>query len=80
MRSTLLAKQCGANVSDSPLQRTLVYRYAGRGSPPPYGDHSPETSFVDNGKNGKLAMTAAATLIPDSGKSVYAEARDQMGQ
>ena len=55
-----------------PLRRTRLA--------PPYGDHSPETSFVDNGKNGKLAMTAAATLIPDSGKSVYAEARDQMGQ
>jgi len=77
----LLAKQCGANVNDSLLHRTLVhfYRFAGRGNNP-YGDHRPETGFVDNGKNGKLAfaMAAAASLTPDGEKSVYAKARDQM--
>ena len=77
----LLAKQCGANVSDSLLLRTLThfFRYAGRGSNP-YGDDRPETSFVDNGKNGKLAyaMAAAASLTPDGEKSLYAKARDQM--
>ena len=77
----LLAKQCGANVNDSLLHRTLVhfYRFAGRGNNP-YGDHRPEVGFVDNGKNGKLAfaMAAAASLTPDGEKSVYAKARDQM--
>jgi hypothetical protein len=75
----LLAKQCGAEVDDSLLQRTLVhfFRYAGRGTNP-YGDDRPETSFVDNGKNGNLsfAMAAAASLTPDGENSVYARARD----
>jgi hypothetical protein len=77
----LLAKQCGANVPDSLLHRTLVhfFRYAGRGSNP-YGDDRPEVSMVDNGKNGKLAfaMAAAASLTPEGEKSIYAKARDQM--
>lgn len=75
----LLAKQCGADVDDSLLQRTLThfFRYAGRGLNP-YGDDRPETSFVDNGKNGKLAfaMAAAASLTPEGEKSIYARARD----
>lgn len=75
----LLAKQCGANVNDSLLHRTLVhfFRYAGRGINP-YGDDRPETSFVDNGKHGNLAfaMAAAASLTPDGEKSIYAKARD----
>jgi hypothetical protein len=75
----LLAKQCGADIDDSLLQRTLVhfFRYAGRGINP-YGDDRPETSFVDNGKHGNLAfaMAAAASLTPDGGNSVYAKARD----
>ncbi|MFP6881607.1 MAG: DUF6288 domain-containing protein, partial [Roseibacillus sp.] len=38
----------------------------------------PFTGFVDNGKNGKLAiaMAAAAALTPDGENSVYAGARD----
>jgi hypothetical protein len=75
----LLAKQCGVEVDESLLQRTLVhfFRYAGRGTNP-YGDDRPETSFVDNGKHGNLAfaMAAAASLTPDGEKSVYAKARD----
>ena len=75
----MLAKQCGAEINDSLLHRTLVhfYRYAGRGINP-YGDDRPETSFVDNGKNGNLAfaMAAAAALTPDGENSVYARARD----
>ncbi len=75
----LLAKQCGADVNDSLLHRTLThfFRYAGRGINP-YGDDRPETSFVDNGKHGNLAfaMAAAASLTPDGEKSIYARARD----
>jgi hypothetical protein len=75
----LLAKQCGAKIDDSLLHRSLVhlFRYAGRGLNP-YGDHRPETSFVDNGKNGKLAfaMAAAASLTPEGEDSLYARARD----
>lgn len=75
----LLAKQCGAEVNESLLNRTMVhfFRYAGRGINP-YGDDRPETSFVDNGKNGLLAfaMAAAASLTPDGEKSIYAKARD----
>ncbi|MCY2950471.1 MAG: DUF6288 domain-containing protein, partial [Planctomycetota bacterium] len=75
----LLAKECGANVNDSLLYRTLrhFYRYAGRGNNP-YGDDRPEGTFVDNGKNGNLAfaMAAAASLTPDGEKSIYARARD----
>lgn len=75
----LLAKECGAKVDDSLLHRTLVhfFRFAGRGINP-YGDDRPETSFVDNGKNGNLAfvMAAAASLTPDGEKSIYARARD----
>ena len=75
----LLAKQCGADVNDSLLHRTLVhfFRYAGRGINP-YGDDRPENSFVDNGKHGNLAfaMAAAASLTPEGEKSTYARARD----
>ncbi|HSP43900.1 MAG TPA: DUF6288 domain-containing protein, partial [Luteolibacter sp.] len=77
----LLAKQCGADVNESLLHRTLVhfFRYAGRGLNP-YGDDRPENSFVDNGKNGKLAfaMAAAASLTPEGENSIYAKARDHM--
>lgn len=75
----LLAKQCGVEVDESLLNRTLVhfFRYAGRGINP-YGDDRPETSFVDNGKHGNLAFTmaAAALLTPEGEKSIYAKARD----
>jgi hypothetical protein len=75
----LLAKQCGVEVNDSLLHRTMVhfFRYAGRGINP-YGDDRPENSFVDNGKHGKLAfaMAAAASLTPEGEKSIYAKARD----
>ena len=75
----MLAKECGAEVSDRLLLRSLrhFYRYAGRGGNP-YGDTRPENGFVDNGKNGKLAfaMAAAAALTPDGEHSLYAKARD----
>ena len=75
----MLAKECGAEVSDRLLLRSLrhFYRYAGRGNNP-YGDDRPEVGFVDNGKNGKLAfaMAAAAALTPDGENSLYAQARD----
>lgn len=75
----LLAKQCGVDVNDSLLHRTMThfFRYAGRGINP-YGDDRPENSFVDNGKHGKLAfaMAAAASLTPEGEKSIYAKARD----
>jgi len=75
----MLAKECGAEVSDRLLLRSLrhFYRYAGRGGNP-YGDNRPENGFVDNGKNGKLAfaMAAAAALTPDGENSLYAKARD----
>ena len=77
----LLAKQCGADVDESLLHRTLshFFRYAGRGCNP-YGDDRPETSFVDNGKNGLLAFTmaAAASLTPEGEDSIYARARDHL--
>ena len=75
----MLAKECGADVPDRLLLRSLwhFYRYAGRGNNP-YGDGRPEVGFVDNGKNGKLAfaMAAAAALTPDGENSLYARARD----
>jgi Family of unknown function (DUF6288) len=75
----MLAKECGSEVSDSLLNRTLrhFFRFAGRGNNP-YGDDRPETSFVDNGRNGNLAfaMAAAASLSPDGEGSIYAAARD----
>jgi len=75
----LLAKECGANVPDHALHGALThfYRFAARGNNP-YGDNRPEQGFVDNGKNGNLAfaMAAAASLTPNGGRSVYAEARD----
>jgi len=75
----LLAKQCGADIDDSLLHRTLThfFRYAGRGLNP-YGDDRPELGFVDNGKTGNLAfaMAAAASLTPDGENSIYARARD----
>ena len=75
----MLAKECGANVPDRTFQGALrhFYRYAGRGNNP-YGDDRPFAGFVDNGKNGKLAiaMAAAAALTPDGDDSVYARARD----
>ncbi|MGB2822317.1 MAG: DUF6288 domain-containing protein, partial [Phycisphaerae bacterium] len=75
----LLAKECGVDVNEHTLQSALkqFYRFAGRGNNP-YGDHRPETGFVDNGKVGALAfaMAAAASLTPDGENSVYAKARD----
>ena len=75
----LLAKECGVKVPEQTLNGALrhFYRYAGRGNNP-YGDDRPFTGFVDNGKNGKLAiaMAAAAALTPQGEDSVYARARD----
>ena len=75
----MLAKECGANVPDKTFHGALrhFYRYAGRGSNP-YGDNRPYSNFVDNGKNGKLAiaMAAAAALTLEGENSVYARARD----
>lgn len=75
----MLAKECGADVPDIAMQKSLqhFYRYAGRGGNP-YGDNRTELGFVDNGKNGKLAfaMAAAAALTPNGEDSLYARARD----
>lgn len=75
----LLAKECGVDVDEHTLQSCLYhfYRYAGHLNVS-YGDGVPEGGGVDNGKNGGLAfaMAAAATLLPDGEKSVYAKARD----
>lgn len=75
----LLAKECGVNVDEATLQEALrhFFKYAGKGSLP-YGDHFPETWFIDNGKTSALAFTmaAAASLTPDGEASVYAGARD----
>ncbi len=75
----MLAKECGVDVDERTMQRALMhfYRFAGRGNNP-YGDNRPETGFVDNGKNGNLAlaMAAAASLTPDGENSIYAKARD----
>jgi hypothetical protein len=75
----LLAKECGVEVDEHTLQSCLYhfYRYAGHWNVS-YGDGLPEGGGVDNGKNGGLAfaMAAAATLMPDGEKSVYAKARD----
>jgi hypothetical protein len=75
----LLARECGAKVDEYTLQESLkhFYRFAGHGNVA-YGDHLPESGFVDNGKTGKLAfqMAAAAALTPEGENSVYAKARD----
>ncbi len=75
----LLARECGVKTDEFTLQESLkhFYRFAGHGNVA-YGDHLPETGFVDNGKTGTLAfqMAAAAALIPDGENSVYAKARD----
>lgn len=75
----LLAKECGAEIPDHALLGALRHhaRYAGRGGNP-YGDGRPEQGFVDNGKDGylALAMAAAASLTPDGEDSPYAKARD----
>jgi hypothetical protein len=75
----LLARECGAKVDEHTLQESLMhfYRFAGHNNVS-YGDHMPETGFVDNGKTGALAfqMAAAASLTPEGENSVYARARD----
>ncbi len=75
----VLAKECGVKVPDRMLLGAIehFYRFAGRGNNP-YGNHKPETGFVDNGKTGMLAfmMAAAASLTPDGENSLYARARD----
>jgi len=75
----MLAKECGATLAEEPFHRVLAhfYRFSGRGNNP-YGNNKPESGYVDNGKNGKLAfsMAAAASLTPDGEKSIYARARD----
>lgn len=75
----LLAKECGVDVDESLLNRTLrhLFRYAGRNMVA-YGDQMPESGFSDNGKVAKLAFTlqAAANLSPQGEDSIYARARD----
>lgn len=75
----MLAKECGADVPDHALHGALTqfFRFAGRGNNP-YGNSRPESTFVDNGKNGNLAfaMAAAASLTPAGENSIYARARD----
>lgn len=79
----LMAKECGANVPEETLLRTLAhfYRFAGRGNVP-YGNNKPESGFTDNGKNGKnaIVMAAAANLTPDGENSIYARARETTSQ
>jgi hypothetical protein len=79
LTTLLLAKECGVKVDEVTLQAALrqFYRFAGHGNTP-YGDHLPESGMVDNGKVGSLAfaMAAAASLVPEGEKSVYAKARD----
>ena len=74
-----LAKECGVDVDERTLQSALThfYRWAGRGNVP-YGNNLPEHGFVDNGKNGNLAlgMAAAASLTPDGQNSIYARASE----
>lgn len=75
----LLARQCGVEVDEYMLQKSLkqFYRFSAHGSVP-YGDHVPEGGFRDNGKTSALAMTmsAAAQLTPEGESSIYAKARD----
>ncbi len=75
----LLAKECGADVDEKALNEALSYffKFAGHGNVA-YGDSTPESGFVDNGKTGGLAfgMQAAVNLTPEGEKSVYAKARD----
>ncbi len=74
-----LARECGVDVDETTLQRSLkhFYRYAGHGAVS-YGDGLPEATYTDNGRNGGLAfaMAAAASLTPEGEDSVYAKARD----
>ena len=74
-----LARECGVDVDETTLQRSLkhFYRYAGHGAVS-YGDGLPEATYTDNGRNGGLAfaMAAAASLTPEGEESVYAKARD----
>ena len=75
----LLAKQCGVDVEERMFSSALehFYRFAGRGVNP-YMDAHPETSYTDNGRNGRLAlaMAAAVGLDPLGEKGLYAKARD----
>lgn len=75
----LLAKECGVEVDEDVLLGALqqFIRFAGRGNVA-YGDHRPETTYTDNGKNAAMAFTmaAATAVMPEGEKSVYANARD----
>ncbi len=79
----LMAKECGADIPEDTLLRTLAhfYRYAGRGNVS-YGNSKPEGGFTDNGKNGKNAfvMAAAANLTQGGDDCIYARARDVAAQ
>jgi hypothetical protein len=74
-----LAKECGAEVDEYLLQRVLLqfFRFAGRGNVA-YGNQLPEGGFRDNGKTAglALAMSSAASLVPEGEASVYAAARN----
>ena len=76
----LMAKECGADVPEETLLRTLAhfYRFAGRGNVA-YGNKKPEGGFTDNGKNGKNAFVmAAANLTRGGDDCIYA--RDTAAQ
>jgi len=55
LTTLLLAKQCGAEVDEATLQRSLrfFYRFAGHGANP-YGHHRPEDGYDSN--NGRIMM------------------------
>lgn len=78
LTTLLLARQCGANVSDKTLADSLrfFYRFAGHGSNP-YGDHRPEGGYGSN--NGKTEMLALSMNVASRAQNgeLYAAARDK---
>lgn len=76
LTSQLLALQTPAQVDQDKLNESLrfFYRFVGKGSNP-YGDHRPEDTMGDNGKNSILAMAMAAAAHAQNAE-LYEQARD----
>lgn len=76
LTSQLLARQTPAEVDTDKLNESIryFYRFVGKGSNP-YGDHRPEDSLGDNGKNSILAMAMAAAAHAEN-PELYEQARD----
>lgn len=77
LTTLLLGKECGVDVDDGTLNRSLRYwyRFAGHGTVP-YGDHLGEGGLGSNGKDGMAAAAMQVAMGARSDTEIYKKARN----